>query len=283
MGKFVRNRITVFLVLSFFLFTFSSEGILNMTNEKSADLEVNDNVTIAADITPLEDDTIELGSTGNYLSWVCSAIIPSFYNISRNGTTIDSGAWNGSSLEVNIGGLDLGVHLYTLFVNETSGASMTDEVLIFVTDTTAPEITRMSHISQYTWEVTDFAPSHYIFYQNGIILSSEIWTTSPLIISLDLLYINSLEFGVYNFTNIFYDTSSNYATDTVIVTISNTTTSTTTTTTATSTETTTTSTETTTTSGDGEPPTLLLLMAIGAAGAVVVVVEILLLKKRGPD
>ncbi len=84
-------------------------------------------------VTPLEDITYELGLTGNHLVWICSDLFPDSYIISKNGTAIDSGLWNGSSFDVIIDGLEVGVHLYTLFVNDTIGNSASDTVLVTVT------------------------------------------------------------------------------------------------------------------------------------------------------
>jgi hypothetical protein len=242
------------------------------------------NVTIVADnpptITPLDDDIIELGTSGSYLVWDCADDYPDFFNISRNGTLVDSGAWNGSSLAVSLDGLALGVHYFTLFVNDTGGNFQSDSVQVSVTDTTSPILIRGQDSPPFYWEATDFAPSQYILYQNGTEISTMAWTTSPVVATIDLLYINTLAPGVYNFTIVFIDSTGNSATDTVIFHLDTTTTTVTPIPTSSTTTTTISDTNTTTTDG-GEVPDSLLLVAIGALGAVVVILLLVILLRKG--
>lgn len=232
-------------------------------------------------ITPLDNVTIELGSMFSYLVWDCSDETPEFFIISKDGTEIDSGVWNGSSLEVNIDGLDLGVYLYTLFVNDTAGNSATSDVFVNITDTIDPIVAGPDDFSfefgitgqSITWVVSDLSPDSMIILQNGISIISDDWSNGNIVLDLDSL---SLGVGTYNFTIIVYDSSGNSASDTVIVTLSQPETTPTSSTTSTST---TTSTTSNTTSGVRQLDPMLLAIA-GAAGVLILLIVVIVLMRK---
>ncbi len=89
-------------------------------------------------LTPLDDVSFEFGTTGNHLTWSCSDLFPDSYSISRNGTIIDSGFWNGSNLAVNLDGLSPGAYNFTIVLYDSSGNSASDSVIVTVTQ---PETT----------------------------------------------------------------------------------------------------------------------------------------------
>jgi hypothetical protein len=84
-------------------------------------------------LTALNDVSFEFGTTGNYLNWSCSDQFPDSYSISRNGTIIDSGLWNGSNLAVNLDGLSPGAYNFTIVLYDSSGNSASDSVIVTVT------------------------------------------------------------------------------------------------------------------------------------------------------
>ncbi len=92
-------------------------------------------------LTPLNDVSFEFGTTGNQLTWSCSDLFPDSYSISRNGTIIDSGLWNGSNLAVNLDGLSPGTYNFTIVLYDSSGNSASDSVIVTVTQ---PETTPTS-------------------------------------------------------------------------------------------------------------------------------------------
>jgi hypothetical protein len=92
-------------------------------------------------LTPLNDVSFEFGTTGNHLTWSCSDLFPDSYSISRNGTIIDSGLWNGSNLAVNLDGLSPGTYNFTIVLYDSSGNSASDSVIVTVTQ---PETTPTS-------------------------------------------------------------------------------------------------------------------------------------------
>ena len=56
-----------------------------------------------------------------------------------DGTVVDSGTWISSSpITINVDGLSLGSHLYTIVVSDQIGNDATDTVEVTVTDTGTP-------------------------------------------------------------------------------------------------------------------------------------------------
>ncbi len=77
--------------------------------------------------------TYEVGAVGNNITWYPTDLRPDSYEILRNGTLIGSGTWDGTSISINVDGLEAGLYLYTLIVNDSSGNIATDNVTVFVT------------------------------------------------------------------------------------------------------------------------------------------------------
>ncbi len=64
------------------------------------------------------------------------------------------------------------------------------------------------------WTPSDTHPFHYVIYRNGTEVASDSWDWIFIGINID-----GLSVGVYNYTIVVYDTSGNYANDTVFVTV----------------------------------------------------------------
>ncbi|MHA1770590.1 MAG: right-handed parallel beta-helix repeat-containing protein [Candidatus Thorarchaeota archaeon] len=79
-----------------------------------------------------EDFTIYYGSIGNTIVWTPTDLYPESYTVALNGTTIASGDWSGAKIVVNVDGLDVGVHQFTLTVYDASGNSANDEITVTV-------------------------------------------------------------------------------------------------------------------------------------------------------
>lgn len=78
------------------------------------------------------------GSTGHSITWSPSSNVPSDYMITRNGTTVASGNWNGSSIICNVDGLAVGSYVYVCTVNDTISRSASSTVMVTVTAALAP-------------------------------------------------------------------------------------------------------------------------------------------------
>jgi hypothetical protein len=126
---------------------------------------------------------------------------------------------------------------------------------VVVEDTTLPTINSPVNVTiaagaavSVTWTAFDLFPDSYRLLVNGTEELYEEWDGAAVAVNVE-----NLEIGVYNFTMEVVDTSSNRASDTVMVTV---------------------------TAGiAGFDPAVLLLIA--AVGVVLLVVVILFLKKRG--
>ncbi|MCF2138238.1 MAG: right-handed parallel beta-helix repeat-containing protein [Candidatus Thorarchaeota archaeon] len=78
------------------------------------------------------DLTIYYGSIGNTVVWTPTDLYPESYTVTLNGTAVASGDWSGAKIVINVDGLDLGVHQFTLTVYDASGNSASDEVAVTV-------------------------------------------------------------------------------------------------------------------------------------------------------
>jgi parallel beta-helix repeat protein len=108
--------------------------------------------TDTVDVRFIEDDegpTIDsppdlmyvVDTTGNSIVWSPSDEYPDYYVISSNETEIKQGNWGGSRITLNVDGLDVGTHSFTLTVYDGSGQSASDSVNVTVlpTQPTTPE------------------------------------------------------------------------------------------------------------------------------------------------
>ncbi|TFH09747.1 MAG: hypothetical protein E4H14_03840 [Candidatus Thorarchaeota archaeon] len=89
--------------------------------------------TTAPDIDSPFGLTYEVGAIGNLITWVTSDLLPESYEVFRNGTSIHSGPWDGTSITIDVDGLVAGTYLYTLIVWDSSGNEASDNVTVFVT------------------------------------------------------------------------------------------------------------------------------------------------------
>jgi hypothetical protein len=140
---------------------------------------------------------------------------------------------------------------------------------IYPPETTTPTIDQPADIdyvegttgNTIIWTPSDAHPSHYVVYRNGTEVALASWNGSSITVDVD-----GLSVGVYNYTIVVYNTSGNWASDTVLVIVL-----------SQATTTTTTTTNTTTTSGD---MTGLIIVFLGAGGIGVVIVVLILMRRR---
>lgn len=97
-------------------------------------------VTVIDTTAPIVDSPLDViyveGTYANDIEWTASDLSPGTYEIFRNGTSIQSGYWEGSSVSVNVNGLFAGVYNYTLVVSDQSGNQVSDTVMVVVTPST---------------------------------------------------------------------------------------------------------------------------------------------------
>ncbi len=221
-------------------------------------------------ITNPTDISYEAGSLGHVITWQAEDIEPASYLLYRNGSEIDTGKWNGSDIHVLVDGLDPGVYNYTIVFFDLSNNSASDIVYVTVVDTTAPTISSPDDIqfiegstgNVVTWTVDDFYPAEYEVFIDDTLVEETIWTGTSIEYTLDALSV-----GGHNVTILIYDTSGNFARDSVSVTVQA------------ASSTSTTSGTTTTSSSDGIEA---LLPVIGASTVTVVllIVAIIIYKRK---
>lgn len=171
------------------------------------------------------DLTYGVGSTGHTLTWIPSDANPYWYQIYNTTNLLVNTTWDGSSIDYIVDGLALGNYEYQLIVFDTKGLNATDNVTVnVVTDTGPPIIDSPPDVTyaegttgnNITWTTSDDSPGTWIVYQNGTEYDSGTLTGSPEDIVID---IDGLDYGIYNFTVIVFDSISslNNVTDTVYV------------------------------------------------------------------
>ncbi|MHA1715337.1 MAG: hypothetical protein ACTSXP_06810 [Promethearchaeota archaeon] len=162
--------------------------------------------------------TYEVGTTGHNITWNPNDSCPAFYNVTRNGTLVESNSWNGSEISINIDGLSIGTHVYVCSVNDTSGHSVSNEVWVNVTASITidhPEdiiYVEGESNNNIHWHPSSSNPSHYKIMRNDSIIENGIWDGLALSINVDFL-----EVGVYEFTCEVNDTFGNFVSDSVLV------------------------------------------------------------------
>ncbi|MBD3406955.1 MAG: hypothetical protein GF411_12630 [Candidatus Lokiarchaeota archaeon] len=84
------------------------------------------------------DVIIEIGETGQSITWHPNDDFPEAYQILRNGTVLIEGSWNSSSesITISLDGLSIATYNYTLVLTDISGNSVTDTVIVTVMDVT---------------------------------------------------------------------------------------------------------------------------------------------------
>ncbi len=183
-------------------------------------------VTVVEPIVPTIDNpadvSYEVGSTGHSITWHPYDNNPKSYSVTRNGVEVDSGAWSGESITVNIDDLAYGNYEYICHVYDDNDDSAADTVHVTVEDTIAPTIDNPGDISyikgetgySITWNPFDYSPSTYTITMNDTVVETETWTGEEIIFSVD-----GLESGTYLYECTVYDAAGNSISDTVKVTV----------------------------------------------------------------
>ncbi len=197
-------------------------------NSKSTDHIVI--VTVYENVTPTiegpEDTEFIFPETGHTLSWNVTDDYPDKYVVTRNGEEHASGSVNPDLpvIVIGIDGLSIGQYTFTLFVNDTSGNSATDDVIVHVlNDDVAPVITYTPPDFEYTqgvailirnWTATDDFMATYTITVDNILVVDETWDSET--IEFDFA---ALSVGTHEVVLTVYDVGGNSATSTVIVTV----------------------------------------------------------------
>ncbi|MBS3795976.1 MAG: hypothetical protein KGY80_13815 [Candidatus Thorarchaeota archaeon] len=168
------------------------------------------------------DIEYEFGVSGKSITWSPSDAYPASYTILRNGTIVETDAWDGDNITIDIDDLGPATYNYTIVVFDDNGNNISDTVYVTVMSSSPPTIDEPADVeyelgatgNSITWNPTDPNPDSYEIYRNGSLIESGSWNGSSII-----EYIDDLGVARYNYTIIVFDTLGNSATDTVFVTV----------------------------------------------------------------
>jgi hypothetical protein len=190
--------------------------------DDTLDLRIYDNVTPVIDgPSPLE---FYYTVTGKSLSWNVTDEFVNKYRITDNGTEYASGNIDPDEpiITISLNGLNIGVHNFTLYANDTSGNTATYSVLVTVLrDNIAPIITYSPPDLEYAqgdsiparnWTATDDFKDYYTISVDGEIRVSDSWISDN--IGFDF---SGLLEGSHTVTLKVYDIGGNYAESSVTV------------------------------------------------------------------
>ncbi|MHA2171252.1 MAG: LamG-like jellyroll fold domain-containing protein, partial [Candidatus Kariarchaeaceae archaeon] len=172
----------------------------------------------------LSNYSFEASSSGNDLDWIVTDNYPSSYWIYRNGSQVDTNTWiSASNITYSVDGLLKGLYNFTIEVADDSSNVVNNTVWISVYDSTDPAINNPpdtgyaegSAGNTLTWTATDLHNATYEISDGTSIVDSGIWETGvPIVFDSDG-YLK----GIHDFTITVYDTSGNYNTDTIRITV----------------------------------------------------------------
>jgi hypothetical protein len=174
-------------------------------------------------ISSPDDIYTEYGTMGSSLTWYVSGNNPNGYTLYKDDVSLDSGDWYiGVPYVVDLDGLSLGAHNYTLQLWDSNGEWSRDVVWVYVQDTISPTINTPADIyyaegdtgHSITWSPSDTLPSSYVIYMDESVLRSGTWNSSAESI---IVPVDGLVFGTYNYTIVVADTTGHSAVDQVWV------------------------------------------------------------------
>lgn len=88
--------------------------------------------TTAPILSGPEDFEYKVGSTGNYIEWNVTDCFPDRYSIYQNDSLLIENALASRQIILNVDGLDVGKYIYEIYVNDTSGNSALDTLIVTV-------------------------------------------------------------------------------------------------------------------------------------------------------
>ena len=182
-------------------------------------------------VTPIiegpEPVEFTFSETGHTLSWNVTDDYPNMYEVHQNDELYANGTIDPDEpvIEINLDDLEVGVHNFTLYVNDTSGNSAMHSVLVTVLgDDVDPVITYTPatiYYAQgdthqtYNWTASDDFMDYYEILVDGVVVFTADWTTN--LIEFDF---SGLRQGLHNVTLRVYDLGGNSAESIVMVHVS---------------------------------------------------------------
>ncbi|MHA1927520.1 MAG: right-handed parallel beta-helix repeat-containing protein [Candidatus Thorarchaeota archaeon] len=97
--------------------------------------------------------TYTVGESGNTITWVVQEDNPSHYEILLNDDELITEEWNGSSVTINVDGLEIGIYSYRVIFYDTFSNVADDDITVSVqAETTLPPISSSLPSTTYTGE-----------------------------------------------------------------------------------------------------------------------------------
>jgi hypothetical protein len=172
------------------------EVTLVATDQNSNTAQDTITVRIYENVTPVIEGPgpveFYFTETGETLSWNITDDYPDMYTVTNNGSLFASGDIDPDEPIVTIGlsGLAVGVHNFTIQVNDTSGNTASHSVLVTVIgDTTPPVIVFEPSDVRYAqgdinivrnWTVTDESKDFYVVTVDGAVIVNASWTSETI-------------------------------------------------------------------------------------------------------
>ncbi len=165
--------------------------------------------------------------TGQTLSWNVTDDYPNMFEVHQNDVLYTNGTINPDEpvIEISIDNLEVGVHNFTLYANDTSGNSAMHSVLVTVLgDDVDPVITYTPETiyyaqgdthQTYNWTASDDFMDYYEILVDDVVVITADWTTD--LIEFDF---SGLQQGLHNVTLRVYDLGGNTAESVVMVHVS---------------------------------------------------------------
>lgn len=145
--------------------------------------------------------SVAFGTPSILLNWTIVEPFVDKYEIFQNDTSVMNGDAVCCTTQYDTGSLDIGIHNYTLVVNDTSGNVGTFSSLVYVV-ANQPVIESFNEITlelgEYNhihWNVSGELPDKYLIFHNNTLISDDDWTEGSLYYKLGLLGL-----GTYNYT-----------------------------------------------------------------------------------
>ncbi|MDH5404093.1 MAG: BspA family leucine-rich repeat surface protein [Candidatus Heimdallarchaeota archaeon] len=180
---------------------------------------------IIPEVSSPTDTSFEVNTVGNSIEWEVSDNNPDVYKVTQNNTSfVSPTAWLNGTITVDIDGIDVGVHNFTIFVYDKEDNVGIDSVIVEVyAEEILPVISTPDDITyefestgnEIQWNVGDVNPGVYNVTKDGAEFIATIrWTNGTITVNVD-----GLEVGSYTFIINVYDTNGNIVTDSVVVNV----------------------------------------------------------------
>ncbi len=181
-------------------------------------------VFVSETITYPSDLNLEYGFENTTIEWQILNQNFTSYTLYLNQTLLQNVTQNvNESITIELFNLDIGVYVYTLLLNHSSGDIIQDVLTIIIEDTVAPTINFSSDISYpagsanqtIIYTLYDLRPHVYNVTLNGsIYIPTTSWENGILMLNIDIL-----NAGVYILIIQVYDLSFNLIFDEVVITV----------------------------------------------------------------